>query len=171
MTHAASAQSRPFTVSSSDASAHGLSSIGFSVDLAGTGLIATPFPSAREYAIFSGPPGGPLLVRIEPSGGRITAEALDALVTEHGARWGSPLTLGARETVTLDEDTRPAITASTGTSLASTQWCVVLVPAHTMRRPMGLLVAFGVENATRLTCAQILANRSLGAFARSFRVH
>lgn len=169
-TAATVAQSRRFAVSAADGTAHHLSPIGFSVDLARTTLAGRAFPEPGRYASFSGPPGGPTWIRIEPSGGRITDDVLPELVDEHARLWGSPMTRGAPATVMLDDDSRAAMTATTGTSIQTTQWCVVLVPAHTMRRPMGLLVAFGLGSATPLTCAQILAHPPFAAFARTFRV-
>jgi hypothetical protein len=67
---AAAAPPAIVSISAADAAARGLPPIALRLSTAG--MIATPFPDAGTYVIASGPPGGPLLLRVqataEPAG-------------------------------------------------------------------------------------------------------
>ncbi|MBI5490931.1 MAG: hypothetical protein HY905_26600 [Deltaproteobacteria bacterium] len=155
----------------SAAEEHGLPAIGFSVDTAGTPMLALPFPDQDEYLAVSGPPGGPQIVRVQtlpepPADGA----ALEPLLRERFAYPGSePLVFGAPTLVTLAGAQRPALSLVTGTSMARTGWCAVAVAVGPAGSP-GLLVLAGIGTQGDPDCAAPLADDSLARVLGTLRI-
>lgn len=154
-------------ITASDAKAHGLPAFYFKVDTNGTTLTTTPFPEPGKYLIASGPPGGPLLAIVWAVEG--TAADLDAVERAIRLRfaeaWQQPLAIHQPGTVTIAGEDRPALAFSTGQGMRRTGWAGVIVSGS----DGAVLVTLGrgIANAAP-ACAEIVAEPSLAAFARSF---
>lgn len=153
-------------VTASEAKAHKLPAVGFRVD--SPGLELSKFPEPEIYLIGSGPPGGPLAAIVWS----VLASAGDAGALEkavrgrHSEAWQQPLVIGEAATVTIGGEDRPALAFMTGTSLRKTAWCGVLVGG-----PQGsVFITLGRSpgQAASMSCAEVLAQPSLAAFARTF---
>jgi hypothetical protein len=119
----------------------------------------------------SGPPGGPLYVRIEEvPGEQLDAAALLGLVEQRTAD-RAPVVMGTTTQVTLAGAGRIALPAITGESLGRTMSCWVVVPAPGYGR--SLLVQFAAyAGGTRTTrdCATTMEHGSLRPVADSLRL-
>lgn len=155
-------------VKADEAKANGLPGIGFRVDPQGVPLSLMKFPEPDKYLIASGPPGAPLLAIVWQADGR----AGDAAAIEQAVRrsyskpFQQPLVIGEAGTVTIGGASRPALAFMTGQSMRKTAWCGVLVSGQ----GASLLVTFGRSpgQAASMSCADVVAEPSLAAFARTF---
>jgi hypothetical protein len=103
-------------------------------------------PQDGQYLSLSGPPGGTLMFVVE---GYRDAEASTATVERLFARWAGhgarpdPVVKGSAQTVIIAGAGRPAMAFVVGRSMATTNWCVTLVPSRE-HEGEGLLVLMGV---------------------------
>lgn len=160
-----------FEVTAEEAQANGLAGIGFRVDPQVPGrvpLALKKFTQPDKYLIGSGPPGAPLLAMVWTADGREgDPSALEQAVRRHYVRpFHLPLVIGEPGEVMLGGHTRPALAFMTGQQLSRTAWCGVLVSGQAG----SLLVTLGrgPGQAASMSCADVLAEPSLAAFARTF---
>jgi hypothetical protein len=155
-------------VTAEEARTKGLAGIGFRVDMRGTPMSVGKFPEPHMYLNASGPPGGPLLVRVFPADGREgDAGALEQAVRRHHSeRWQQPLVIGQRGEVMFAGALRPALAFTTKPSPAKIAWCGVLISGN----GGSLLVALGhgAGQAESMSCSDVVAEPSLATFARTF---
>ncbi len=140
------------TISAAQARAKGLSPLGFSLDFTGTAFTVSPFVEG-SYLFASGPPGGPLNLRVSP----VARNAAFAGVV------GGSQDLDAKlvpEQVELLGLTRQAVAWISGTSMARTSWCAVIVaPAS---GDDALLLEAGVGySGDAISCATALGHDEL----------
>lgn len=115
-------------ISSSEAARAGLPPVSIAVDPGKSGMAAKTFPEQGRYLQLSGPPGGPLGLKIDECAGTSgTAASLGALAKKRFA--GDPLELGAFEEITLAGARRAALSCTTGASQARAAHLLVLFPA------------------------------------------
>jgi hypothetical protein len=154
-------------VNADEAQARQLPRIGFRVDATGTSLSLGKFPDADKYLIASGPPGGPLLAIVWRAEEREDdLAAVERVVRRRYARPRDQLVVGEAGTITLGGVERPALAFTTGQGRGRIGWCGVMATgAHA-----SALVAFGrgVREGATLSCAEVVAEPSLAAFARTF---
>lgn len=152
-------------VTAVEAQSKGLPPIGFQVDATGTSLSLTTFPEPDKYLIASGPPGGPLLAIVwATDASESHAGAIEGAIYKHfSQRWQQPLVVGELGQVEIAGAARLALSFTTGQAMRRTAWCGVLVGAS-------LFVTFGraLGQAPALSCADVMSEPSLVAFARSF---
>jgi hypothetical protein len=163
-----SEESAMIEVKAAEAEAKGLPRIGFRVDPSGTSLSITAFPPQPDkYLVASGPPGGPLLAGVWATDERESdAAAIERAVRKYFSNpWQEPLVIGEASTIALGGKTYPALAYRTGTSLRLTAWCAAIVG-----NGPSLLVTLGRApgDAPALSCADVIAEPNLAAFARTF---
>jgi hypothetical protein len=108
----------------------------FALELADSGMSGSRAGDG-DYLTLSGPPGGPLMLRIYPATVGADVETLVA-----GLRADAQLLAGR---VTLLGAERPAVAWITGESMARTAWCAVIVaPAGAASGQPALLLELGV---------------------------
>lgn len=155
-------------ISAADARRKRLPAIGFSLEVGWNAMIASPFPAAGSYLIVSGPPGGPLSLRVLDARGAMDDAALRAIVEREHAGAG-PLDIGVAAEVALAGAARRALPYTTGSSpITRTGHCAVLVT--TSRASLVLLFSAGIGNAPAPSCADTLAHDKLGPLAATFRI-
>ena len=159
---------RLMKVSAADAKAKGLPAIGLGVDLAGTAMSGAVLPDSDTYLRLSGPPGGPLLFRVEPWREKdADASTLEKAMRARFSRpTDEPFVVGKAATVKIGGAARPALPFMTGQSMARTAWCAAVVPAG---KEGSLLVLAGI-GGNAPDCAVTLAHESIAALVRSFRL-
>ena len=138
------------SITPDEAAAAGLAKLGFSLDTTGTGMSGSKF-GAGAYLTLSGPPGGPLTLRI--SAATIGAEFSDVV--------GGDAVLDAtlvEEQVELLGETRRAAAWITGSSMARTSWCAVIVgPSGAAQADPALLLELGIgHQGDEVVCATAL---------------
>jgi hypothetical protein len=155
-------------VKADEAQAKGLPRIGFRIDPTGTPLSVHKFPEPDKYLIASGPPGGPLLAIVWTLDERdADAAALERAVRRHFSQpWQAPLELGAPGNLSIAGASRTALAFTTGQSLRRTAWCGAIVNGQ----GASVLVTLGRAPgpAASMSCADVVAEPSLAAFARTF---
>jgi hypothetical protein len=115
-------------ISSSDAAGHALPPASIAIDPGASGMVARTFPDKNRYLLLSGPPGGPLGVRVDAySGTAATAEGLAQLAQQRYA--DDSLEKGAFADVQLAGGKRAAYSCATGTSQARAVHVLALFPA------------------------------------------
>lgn len=152
----------PVTVSAAEAEAAGLPALGFSIDTSEAAMTGTALVRGR-YLEMSGPPGGPLILRVSATklgedfanvvGGD---DVLDATLVEEEVEM-----LGAK---------RRAAAWITGTSLARTSWCALIIaPEGAEPGDPALLLEFGVGyGGDETACATALQHGQLAPVIASF---
>lgn len=155
-------------VTAEEAQKKGLAGVGFRVDLRGTPMSAKKFTEPGIYLIASGPPGAPLAVIVYPADGREgdAAAVEQAVRRHHSEAWQQPLVIGQPGQVMLGGGSRAALAFMTGHSIEKTAWCGVLVGG----KGGSLLVTLGRSpgSASTVSCAEVMSEPSLAAFARTF---
>jgi hypothetical protein len=158
-------------VTAEEAQAKGLAGVGFRVDPQVAGrvpLSLKKFSQPDKYLMGSGPPGVQLLAMVWAADGREgDPSAIEQAVRRHYVRpFHLPLVIGEPGEVMLGGKTRPALAFMTGQQLSRTAWCGVLVSGHNG----SLLVTLGrgPGEAASMSCAEVLLEPSLEAFARTF---
>jgi hypothetical protein len=108
----------------------------FSLELADSGMSGSRVGDG-DYLTLSGPPGGPLMLRIYPATvGADVNKLVAGLRPDAELQGGSVNLLGAE---------RPAVTWITGESMARTLWCgVIVAPAGAAAGQPALLLELGV---------------------------
>lgn len=157
-------------VTADEAHAKQLPRIGMRVDPSGTELRLTKFPEPDKYLIASGPPGGPLLAIVWTTDEReADTAAVERAVKKHFSQeWQQPLQIGEAESVSLAGAIRAALSFTTGQSLRYTGWCGAIVST----KDSSILVTLGrtPTGGSKPTCAEVLQEPNLAAFARTFTV-
>jgi hypothetical protein len=171
---AASASDDPPTrvhVTAAEAEAHGLTPFDFSIDTAGTPMLATPFPEQGAYLTISGPPGGPQLLRFLSLAGRIEdPAALEPILRQtFSGAGGDPFVLGAPTEVTIGGSARQALPFATGQSMARTAWCAVLIDSRLRGAVPQLLVLAGIGSSGEPDCSVPLGNEQLAKVLESLQ--
>lgn len=140
-----------------DAKAAGLPPLAFSFDITGTGMAGGP--GDGHYVTLSGPPGGPLMLRISPA----TVGADPATLVRRDA---SPVT--AQE-VELFEAKQRAVAWITGEGMGRTSWCgIVVAPPGATEGAAALLVELGVgHQGEDVTCKTTVEDDVLGPIVKS----
>lgn len=145
-------------ITAEQAAAAGLPALGFSLETTGMGMSGSQLGNG-EYLHLSGPPGGPLTLRIAPS-------TIDAAFAEiEGAKL-------VEEQVELLGEPRRAAAWITGESLARTSWCAVIIgPPGAKSGDPALLLEVGVgHQGDALACATALDGPKLGSVVRSLKL-
>ena len=131
-------------------------------------MTSTTFPAPGTYLVVSGPPGGPLSLRVLDARGAKDDAALRAIVEREHAT-DKPLDIGAPAELTLAGAPRRALPYTTGSSpLTRTGHCAILLT--TSRDSLALLFSAGIGNAPAPSCADTLAHAKLAPLVRSFRL-
>ena len=161
-----------FAITADEAKAAGLPAIGFKLSgLSGHGW--TRFAADQNrYISLSGPPGGPLSFSITPYSDTASGpQTLKQLFTEkvEGRGGLEPVVDGKPEKVSVGGAEREAQAFRTGRSLATSNWCVVRIPAEGVEGA-GLLMTLvlGTKEDREPTCAHSLKSRALKPLAESF---
>lgn len=147
------------TISAALARSKGLAPLGFSLDFTGTAFTVSPFAEG-SYLYASGPPGGPLGLRVSP----VARNAEFA-----GVVGGSnPELQLIAEQVELLGASRRAVTWISGSSMARTSWCAVIVePAA---GDDALLLELGVgHSGDEVSCKIALGHDELAKVVASLR--
>ncbi len=154
-----------------DARAGGLPAVGFTVEWDTTPGFSPRMPlGGGMYLSLSGPPGGPLGMRVSSytngDADHATLEKNISVPQQFG------YTKGAPEQVSLAGASRPALAYLSGQAIAKVHGCAVLVPARAGARE-GLVVTFisSGHSVTQPNCATVLANPSLTKLVATFRLH
>jgi hypothetical protein len=148
-----------------DAVRHSLPGVGFSVDTTDSGLAGRPLIHPGWYFVASGPPGGTLSFRVQPSREpESDADAVERAVRPSYAN-PPPFEVIERGRVELAGSARPAIAFTNGTGFNGTAWCAALVGT-----PAGsLLVGFGYGPFKLApSIAALASHASLAVLVRSF---
>ncbi|MBL9023083.1 MAG: hypothetical protein JNL21_12850 [Myxococcales bacterium] len=153
-----------FSITKAEASALRLPAIGFRVTMKRGGL-SVQGPSRAQYVSASGPPGGPLAFIAKPYNDGVSDQAaLEVLFRRALSDWSGfePIEAGPAETVTVGGKKLEAQSFRTGKSLATTNWCVVKVPAAKNARD-GVLFLFGVGTgeSAKPSCKPSLQHQAL----------
>jgi len=168
----APSDSDDFAITADEAKAAGLPAIGFKLSgLKGHGW--TRFAADKNrYISLSGPPGGPLSFSVtpytDPASGPQTLKELFAKKLE-GRKGLEPMVDGKPEKLTVGGVEREAQAFRTGYSLATSNWCLVRIPAEGVEGA-GLLMTLrlGTKEDREPTCAHSLKSRALKPLAESF---
>jgi hypothetical protein len=168
----APSDSDSFAITADQAKAVGLPPIGFELSgLKGHGW--TRFaPDRNRYLSLSGPPGGPLSFLVSPysDDGSPTLEQLfrKAFADQSALE---PFLAGEPEKVEIAGAEREAQAFRTNRSLATSNWCVVKIPAAKIENT-GLLMTLRIGSKEDRTpsCALSLKSAALAPLARSFRL-
>lgn len=144
-------------MSAPQAAERGLPAIGFSFSWGERGFEPTEPTDRRTYVEASGPPGGPqrfaILAYAEGDTDRAT---LAALFNEALGEQAAGAIAGNPESVTLAARSLDAQAFRTGSSAATTDWCLVQVTSPSEARA-GALVLFGVAaSGPAPTCSAVL---------------
>lgn len=141
------------TISAAQARSKGLLPLGFSLDFTGTAFTVSPFVEG-SYLYASGPPGGPLGLRVSPVAR--TAELTSAV--ERG-RANLEVKVIA-EPIEVLGSSRPAVTWISGESMARTSWCAFIVAPEASDD--ALLIELGVgHQGDAVTCKTALGHTEL----------
>lgn len=146
------------SITAEQAAAAGLPALGFSLETTGMGMSGSQLGNG-EYLHLSGPPGGPLTLRVTPTTiGAAFAEVEGAKLVE--------------EQVELLGEQRRAAAWITGESLARTSWCAVIIgPPGAKSGDPALLLEVGVgHQGDALACATALDGPKLGSVVRSLKL-
>lgn len=152
------------SVSAAAAEAAGLPPIGFSLDPGRSAMQGSMLGNGR-YMTLSGPPGGPLILRISPT---TVGEAFANIVGGDGVL---DATLVEQE-VQLLGDKQRAVAWVTGSSLARTSWCGILLAPNkaAAKGEPALLLELGVGHQGDTTsCATAREHHVLKSVVESFR--
>lgn len=145
-------------ITAGDAEAAGLPPLAFSFDLTDSGLSGDRLRDG-DYVMLSGPPGGPLSLRIAAA----TVGADPAALVRHGASTVTPQEvelLGARQR---------AVAWITGEGFTRTSWCgVVVAPPVAAEGAPALLVELGAGYSDdEVTCKTTVEHVVLGPIMKS----
>lgn len=147
-TTAAAPASAEIHITAEQGQAAKLPPIGFSLRGVWSGFTRSVTPRAGTYLSLGGPPGGTLMFVVKAyQGVDPIGPTIEQLFTAWaGTRSASqPLVAGKPTSVHLAGADRPAQAFRIGTSHATTNWCVSLVPSRTDPRT-GLWVMIGVSS-------------------------
>jgi len=141
-----------------DAKAAGLPPVAFSFDTTDSGMSGSG-SSDGDYVTLSGPPGGPLMLRIAPA----TVGADPAALVRRGSA-----SVTAEEVELLGAKRR-AVAWITGEGLARTSWCgIVVAPTGAAEGAAALLVELGVgHGGEEITCKTAVEHHVLGPVVKS----
>jgi hypothetical protein len=146
------------TITPELARAKGLA-LGFSLDFTDTAFSVSPF-SNGGYVHASGPPGGPLVLRVSAA----TRNADLATIAGGGKLETKP----TPEEIDVLGAKRPALAWITGESLARTSWCAFVVAPET--GDDALLFELGVGHSGEdITCKTALGHDELAKVVGSLR--
>lgn len=142
-----------------DAKAAGLPPVAFSFDLTGSGMSGGRVGNG-DYVMLSGPPGGPLTLRIAPA----TVGADPATLVQHGSATVTP------EEVELLGAKQRAVAWITGEGMTRISWCgIVVAPPGAAEGGAALLVELGVGYfGEAITCKTTVEHIVLGPIMKSF---
>jgi hypothetical protein len=146
------------SVTTAQAEAAGLAPLAFSLDVRDSGMSGNTFSDAR-YVTLSGPPGGPLMLMISPTtvGEEFYFSNIVATEVEQEVEL-----LGAKHR---------AVAWITGSSMARTSWCAILLaPKGAAHGDPALLLTLGVgHQGDQTTCATAREHHVLKAVVDSLR--
>jgi hypothetical protein len=170
----APSDSDDFAITADQAKAAGLPAIGFKLSgLKGHGW--TRFAAdANRYISLSGPPGGPLSFSVRPytdtaSGPQTLEQLFNKAVEGRGGL--EPMVVGEPEKVSVGGKEREAQAFRTGRSLATSNWCVVRIPAENIDGAgLVMTLVLGTVEDREPTCDHSLKSRALKALAESFEL-
>lgn len=150
-----------FVSTAEEAKAAGLAPLGFSLDLGDVGMSGNRF-SGGEYASFSSPPGGTMMLIVMPA-----TVGADPATLVH--REGAEVT---PQEVELLGAKRRAVAWISGEGRGRTSWCgIVVAPEGAAEGAPALLLELGVDHGgPEITCATTLDDEDLGAMAKSLRL-
>ncbi|MFV8752827.1 hypothetical protein ACNOYE_19965 [Nannocystaceae bacterium ST9] len=139
------------TIAAAQARAKGLPPLGFSLDFTGTAFTVSPFVEG-SYLYASGPPGGPLGLRVSP----VARDAAFAGVVG-GSNVERQL---VTEQIELLGASRPAVAWISGESMARTSWCAFILAPES--GDDALLFELGVgHQGDAITCKTALGQAEL----------
>jgi hypothetical protein len=162
-------QEGSIAVSATEAEKLGLPAIGFRASMKKGGWSITG-PTKERYASASGPPGGPLIFRASPYEGANDKAPIDGLFRKAVSDFSGldPIEAGPVESVTLGGKKLDAQSFRTGSSLATTNWCVVKAPASAGSKT-GVLFLFGVGSGEgkKPTCKASLEHEPIAEIVKT----
>ena len=160
--------SATLVVTSSACAKRGLPPVGFSFDFGGTGLFGGKFPGGRTYAGFSGPPGGPLFVRVKPTAGVSHAD-LERVVWEECAGSQDPPAFGEPGELEVAGENRPAVLFYTGQRhpLTAVAGCAIGIETEG-RAHLVVIVGAGGNPEFHTDCLAVAMHPSLARVLETF---
>jgi hypothetical protein len=159
------AEQDAFSVATKDA---GVAGVGFELrGIAGQGWSVTTTPSEGDLYRLSGPPGGPLGLRIfaydEKSGDNV--KLFESIVPH------KPNLVGKPENVELAGAPREAQSFRNGESLATAAYCLIRLPAKPgAKTGLAFLADSGMAEKGTPSCAKALEAAALKPIVASFRL-
>lgn len=148
--------------------------IGFSLRGVWSGFTRSVTPRAGTYLSLGGPPGGPLMFVVKAyRNADPIAPTIEQLFTAWaGTRSGSqPLVAGKPTSVHLAGADRPAQAFRIGTSQATTNWCVSLVPSRTdPRTGLWVMIGVGSRESAEPDCRLSTKHERLRPLVQSLRL-
>ena len=152
----------------------GLPAIGFSLRDVWGGFSRNVRPQAGTYLSLGGPPGGTLMFVVKGyRDADPTAATLERLFDEwaKGIPGLEPVVKGAPETLRLAGAQRPALAYVVGRSMATSNWCVSLVPApKDPRQGLFVLMGVGTQEGAKPDCSRSTSNERLRPLVESLAV-
>jgi len=149
-----------FRSTAEEAKAAGLPPLGFSLDLGDVGMSGSRFGDG-DYATFSSPPGGTMMLIVSPA--TVGADPA-SLVHREGAE------VTPQEVELLGAERR-AVAWISGEGRARASWCgIIVAPEGAAEGAPALLLELGVDHqGPEITCATTLEDDDLGPMAKSLR--
>ena len=166
--HPRSVETAHIAVSREQAVAAGLPALGFALDTTGTGMSGFELGDGA-YLQLSGPPGGPMLLKLSPA--TVGAELREVIAGGELAKViEGPL---LDDQVTLLGEVRPAVAWITGESLARTSWCAVLLaPKAAAPDSPALLLEVGTgHQGDAIVCATVVEDPAFAAMLATLELH
>ena len=119
------------------------------------------------YSIISGPPGGVLMLRIEPAVGRDDA-ALSARLESFLKGSGGAKNLTEVKDVPVGSRALRGVAATSGEGPSASTWCAVALPLESASGALFLIG--GVAGGDNASCSQVTSSASIGQIMRSLEV-
>jgi hypothetical protein len=128
-------------------------------------------PTNEHYLSASGPPGGPLSVRVQPYDEAKSGKELDKLFRAALEKWSGldPIETGPKETVTLGEKKLEAQSFRTGQSLGTTNWCIIKAPGPASGSGALFLFGTGSNEKTKPSCKQTLEHDAIAEIVTTLK--
>ena len=144
------------------------SEVTLAVNLDGTAMFPSPFPSGGFDTVLTGPPGGPLSFLVwRPAPEERAVGGMEVSVRRLFRLPAGPLAMKNTARIILAGAERDALSFLELGGFASTGWCVVRIEEG----PAVVFVAFGCSiGKTAVSCEAVLSHPSLSKIAASLRV-
>lgn len=159
-------------VTAAAAQAAGLPPVGFSLSTADAAWTVRKFPGRGVFVQLSGPPGGPLSLSVQtyPRPRASGSTLLRWILARFSKPFHRPLTIQPTKRFAFAGLPRPAVSFTSGSSMARTAYCAVLVASATTP-PIEFVVLFG-HGAPRgqPDCDAIAKHPSVAPVLASFKL-